>query len=44
MEESEKYVKVEMDMSELDDVLKKVERLRVVAWRPIEPQPEPYQG
>ena len=30
MEESRKYVKVEMDMSELDDVLKKVEKLREV--------------
>lgn len=30
MEESIKYVKVEMDMSELDDVLKKVEKLREV--------------
>ena len=30
MEESRKYVKVEMDMSELDGVLKKVEKLREV--------------
>lgn len=30
MEESRKYVKIEMDTSELDDVLKKVEKLREV--------------
>ena len=30
MEESRKCVKIEMDTSELDDVLKKVEKLREV--------------
>lgn len=30
MEESREYVKIEMDTSELDDVLKKVEKLREV--------------